>query len=112
LATTSTVVEFVRLFAKVLEPLAQQRHVILTPDTAPRAPWRESPSMLPSKHFLALCAIAHDRVAAAIGRLHLGAAQAVRQEGRPFPAALLPHWTSVHRTEHGHAVFCHSWCPE
>ena len=35
LATTSTVVEFVRLFAKVLEPLAQPRHVILTPDTAP-----------------------------------------------------------------------------
>jgi len=34
-ATTSTIVEFVRLLAKVLEPLAQQRHVILTLDTAP-----------------------------------------------------------------------------
>ena len=104
--------DFVRLLAKVPEPFAQRRRVVLTLAACPpSALQRESGSRLRAcEHLLAFCACVHDSMASTVGRVRALASKPVSTERAPRPPSSIRAGKRQHAAEHGVAVPRHTLC--
>ena len=91
-ANIGTLLEFVRSLSKILEPVGQTRHIILTLDACPVH--LADRVVCQAQHIYALCACPHDRVAAAFGCLCLLALEKIFAEWPPQNSALTSNRTS------------------